>query len=149
MATVTEVATASFNWILQQDSVEPVTAKQITDYIFLMNNFMNGLAAENIDLGYTTVASGTDEVTVLDGALRGLVANMAVEIAPSYDGDVTARLNDIAVTGLNQMRILGQTLTDTQYPSTLPIGSGNENDTGDLLFSHFYREIEEEEEVIE
>lgn len=148
MATVADIATLSFDWILQQDSVQPVTTNQLDKYILLLNNFMLGLEAENVILGYTPVTVSGDDVTVPDGALRGVIANMAVEIAPSYDGDVTPRLNEIAVTSLNQMRILGQTLEDTRYPSTLPIGSGNENDTGDLLFSHFYWEIDEQEEVV-
>lgn len=148
MATVQQVADASFNWILERDSVAPVSSGEVNDYIFAMNNFMAGLEAENVILGYTPVALSTDDVTVPAGALRGLIANMAVELAPSYDGDVTPRLNDIAITGLNQMRILGQTLEDMLYPRTLPIGSGNEYDSGNLLISHFYWETFEEEEVL-
>jgi len=150
MATVTvlDAANASFAWILERDSVSPVGDAEIEDYIFALNNFMAGLEAENVILGYTPVTQSSDILTVPDGAIRGVIANLAVELAPSYDGQITPRLDNIAVTGLNQMRILGQTIPDTVYPRTLPIGSGNENDTGDLLFSHFYWETDEEEEEV-
>jgi len=143
MATVDQVANSSFNWILERDAVIPVTDAEIDDFVFSMNNYMLGLDAENVTLGYTVVTGRNDEVTVPAGALRGVVANMAVEIAPSYDAIVTPRLDKIAMDSLKQMRILGQTIGDTHYPSTLPIGSGNEYDSGNLLFSHFYGEDED------
>lgn len=142
MATVEQVATASFNWILERDAALPLSVKEGEDYIFILNNYMLGLDAENITLGFTIVSSLEDTVTVPGGALRGVIANMAVELASSYSYEVGSRLDQVAADSLLQMRMLGQTIGDTRYPSTLPLGSGNENDTGDLLFSHFYWEGE-------
>lgn len=143
MATVDQAAQASFNWILERDAVLPLTDGEIEDYIFAMNNYMLGLDAENVTLGYTIVSEREDDITIPGGTLRGLIANMAVELAPSYDAIVTPGLAQIALTGLKQMRLIGQSIGDSRYPYILPIGSGNEYDSGNLLWSHFYWEDEE------
>ena len=59
---------------------------------------------QGIQLGYTTVSDLGDEVTIPTGALRGLIANMAVEVAPDYNGIVSAGLAKAARDGFNTMR---------------------------------------------
>ena len=138
MATASQVAKSSLGWILVKDAVAPLNPSDVEDFMFAMNNYMLALDGEGVTLGYTPVSSPSDEVTVPATVLRGVIANMAVELAPSYDAVVTPGLQQIAINGLKQMRIIGQSIGPTRYPSTLPIGSGNENDSGVLLNSHFY-----------
>lgn len=142
MATATQVAKSSLGWILVKDAIAPLNATDVSDFIFAMNNYMLGLDAEGVTLGYTLVTGPDDEVTIPTGTLRGLIANMAVEVAPSYDAVVTPGLAQIAVDGLKQMRLVGQNIGESRYPSTLPIGSGNEYDSGNSLWSHFYGQDE-------
>ncbi len=126
MATVAQVATASLKRILVQAADAPLEADEYQDFIFALNNYMLALDAEGITLGYTEVSDLGDEVTVPTGALRGIIANMAIEVAPDYNGTISPALANAAAEGMQVMRIIGQTISASSYPSTLPIGSGNE-----------------------
>jgi hypothetical protein len=143
MATVAQVAKASLQRILVQASEAPLEADEYADFIFAMNNYMGELDAQGIQLGYTIVSSLGDEVTIPTGALRGLIANLAIEVAPDYNGIISQGLVKAARDGFNTMRLLGQTLGESKMPPTLPIGSGNE----DTLFGvsgHFFPDSEAE-----
>lgn len=136
MATAAQVIKASLNRILVREAEAPIEPDEAQDFIFAMNNYMLALDADGVQLGYTEVSDPGDAITIPTGALRGLIANMAIEVAPEFDGVVTQALSKVAAEGLLTMRKLGQTLGDTRYPYTLPIGSGNE-DSGWFTW-HFY-----------
>ncbi len=141
MATVAQVAKASLQRILVQASEAPLEADEYSDFIFAMNNYMTELDAQGVSLGYTEVSDLGDDVTIPTGALRGLIANMAIEVAPDYNGVISQGLVKAARDGFNTMRMIGQSLGETKNPSTLPIGSGNE----DMLYGfpgHFYPDEE-------
>lgn len=135
MATVAQVATAALKRILVQGADAPLEADEYQDFIFALNNFMLALDAEGITLGYTEVSDLGDEVTVPTGALRGIIANMAIEVAPDYNGTISPALANAAAEGMQVMRIIGQTISPASYPSTLPIGSGNERYAGPKFYS--------------
>lgn len=148
MATVAQVANAALKRILVQASEAPLEADEYQDFIFALNNYMLALDAEGITLGYTEVSDLGDEVTVPTGALRGIIANMAIEVAPDYNGTVSPALATAAQQGLQVMRIIGQTISPSSFPSTLPIGSGNE-DSGLFCNSRFYSGANEAEILAE
>jgi len=137
MATVSQVANAALKRILVQGADAPFEADEYQDFIFSLNNYMLALDAEGITLGYTEVSDLGDEVTVPTGALRGIIANMAIEVAPDYNGTISPALATAAAQGLQSMRIIGQTISVSHYPSTLPIGSGNE-DAGTFSGDRYY-----------
>ena len=89
MATVAQVAKAALQRILVQASEAPLEADEYQDFIFAMNNYMAMLDAAGISLGYTVVNDLADEVTIPTGALRGLIANLAIEVSPDYGGIVS------------------------------------------------------------
>jgi hypothetical protein len=126
MATAAQVAKASLQKILAQATEAPIEASELQDFIFGMNAYMLDLDASGVSLGYTVVTDGGDDVTVPDGALRGVIYNMAVEMAPEFDGTITPVTAKIASDSMKTMRLLGQTMGESRFPSTLPIGSGNE-----------------------
>lgn len=128
MATVAQVADASLKRILVQGAEAPLQADEYQDYIFALNNYMLALDAEGVTLGYTEVSDLGDTLTVPTGALRGIIANMAIEVAPDYSGQITPGLVKAARDGMQVMRIIGQTISATSFPSTLPKGSGNMDD---------------------
>ena len=140
MATAAQVVKSSLQRILVQASDAPIEADEAQDFIFSMNNFMLDLDASGIALGYTEVSSLGDEITIPTGALRGLIANMAIEVAPDYGGEVSQGLIKAATEGMKTMRLLGQSAITSAFPSTLPIGSGNEWNTSRI--SHFYPDLE-------
>jgi len=141
MATVAQVAKASLQALLVQASEAPLEADEYQDFIFAMNNYMTTLAANGVNLGYTVVSDIGDEVTVPDGALQGLIANMAIIVSPQYGAIVPQGVGVAASDGLKAMRKLGQFITPTRRPSTLPRGSGNE---GFGRTSHFYPDAQQE-----
>ena len=143
MATVAQVAKASLQKILVQATEAPIEASELQDFIFGMNNYMLDLDASGIQLGYTAVSDGGDDVTVPTGALRGVIYNMAIEMAPEFDGEVTAAVAKIANDSMNTLRLLGQTIGESAFPSTLPIGSGNEG-CQSRLSRRFYPDQEAE-----
>lgn len=143
MATAEQVVKSSLQKILVQASEAPIEASEAQDFIFSMNNYMFALDASGVDLGYTEVTDLGDTITIPTGALRGLIYNMAIEVAPEFNGVVTQKVDEIAKDGLQTMRKLGQSIGQMQYPSTLPIGSGNEPHSG-LRTHHFYPNQEAE-----
>ena len=143
MATVDQLATASLKRILVQAGDAPIEADEAQDYVFALNTYMLDLDASGIKLGFTEVSDLGDEVTVPTGALRGIIANMAIEVAPDYGGVVSAALQATARAGLATMRKLGVTIGRAAYPSTLPVGSGNESE-GAWRTSHYYPDLEAE-----
>jgi len=135
VATVAQVANAALKRILVQASEAPLEPDEYQDFIFALNNYMLALDAEGITLGYTEVSDLGDDVTVPTGALRGIIANMAIEVAPDYNGTISPALVTAAAQGLDVMRLIGQTISPSSYPSTLPIGSGNQgNGIGSTRF---------------
>ena len=140
VATAAQVVKASLQRILVQASEAPIQADEAQDFIFAMNNYMLALDAEGISLGYTVVANLGDEITVPVGALRGMIANLAIEVAPDYNGEISAGLQKAAIEGMVAMRRLGRVAMVSAYPGNLPIGSGNE--WGVRGTSHFYPDSE-------
>tara|TARA_R110000772_G_scaffold30605_5_gene76011 strand:+ start:358 stop:840 length:483 start_codon:yes stop_codon:yes gene_type:complete len=141
MATVAQVANSALQRILVQASEAPLEPDEYQEFIFSMNNYMTQLDAQGISLGYTEVANLADTVTIPTGALRGLIANMAIEVSPDYGGVVTEALALAARQGMQTMRLIGQRMQRSHLPSTLPIGSGNEDESFGLA-GHFYPDQE-------
>ena len=142
MASVMEVAKAAFQEILVRESEGDLEPDEYEDFIFALNNYMSDLEAEGIDLGYTIVDNVADTVTVPAGAVRGIVSNMAIEMAPQFQAAITIELIEKAKAGMKTMRKLGQTLPESAYPFTLPTGSGNYDSTWDD--DHFFPDREDE-----
>ncbi len=120
-----------------QASEAELEPDEYQDFIFAMNNFMLSLDADGVSLGYTEVSNLGDEVTIPTGALRGLIANMAIEVSPDYNGTIGQGLIAAATEGMKVMRKIGQRIPTSFMPSTLSVGSGNESDDEGLT-SNFY-----------
>ena len=122
MATVAQVAKAALQRILVQASEAALEPDEYQDFIFAMNNYMAQLDAQGVTLGYTEVSDLGDEVTVPTGALRGIIANMAIEVAPDYGGVVSEGLVKAAREGMQTMRTIGVRMGKTQpNPGAFPL----------------------------
>ena len=119
-------------------SIEASDAQAVIDY---MNDYMASLDALGIDLGYTEVDNLGDLVTVPAGAIRGVIANVAIAVAPSYNIQITPGLALQGRAGLKAMRRLTSGVGPTQYPSTLPRGSGNTGNSG-FTTDRFYPDLQ-------
>ena len=121
-------------------------ADEIQSTIRSMNRYMTMIDASGINLGYTKVSSLSDTITIPDGAIMGMIKNVALMLAPQYSAVITPELMMAANEGLKAMRDLGVELQPTVYPSTLPIGSGNEWQGNE--WSHFYPGDDELEQIL-
>jgi hypothetical protein len=126
--TAAQLLKQSLQEILVQASEAPLEADDYRDAIFVLNSWMAGLEADGVDLGYTPVDSLSDVITVPDGAIMGMVSNIAILIAPQYGRPISLELSNKAKKGMATIYRLGQTVAITEYPSTLPRGSGNTAD---------------------
>ena len=96
--------------------------------MFYLNLMMFELSSVGVNLGYTAVNSLGDPITVVDGAIEGIVKNLAIEISPLFKGTLTSPdLFEEAVAGLDTLRQISyDSPANSPFSSNLPIGSGNE-----------------------
>ncbi len=135
MATAIYVAERALKLILVQAADAPLQADEYADFYSAMNDYMADLKGQGTDLGYTAVSAGSDLITIPDECIRGLIGNMAVEVAPDYEKEITPALNRMADNGLKTMRRIGRKRTQVAYPPTLPRGSGRDwNTYNDFAF---------------
>ncbi len=99
-----------------------------------INRYMNMLAAKGINLGFTTISSVTDTITISDGAILGLIKNVAMLIAPQYGAIITPDYRLEAKDALDAMRNIGTAITPSQMPCTVPVGSGNDGGWADSKY---------------
>lgn len=90
-----------------------------------MNRMMAELAADGVTLGYTQIVNPADLVTIPDGAVNGLIYNLALHLATTYDVAVSPELAVKAADGKRIMTKIAVQPSPSNYPDSLPIGSGN------------------------
>ncbi len=110
-------------------SLNPADAQSGIRYL---NRMMASFDASGISLGYTEVNSLGDVVTVPAGAISGMVSQLAINLFAQYSqGEpIPADLIARSIRDKDAMRALSVRIIPTQYPSTLPRGSGNHDNTG-------------------
>ena len=136
MTTAAQLLKAALQELVVQDVEAPLEPSEYQDAIFYLNNFMFGLDAEGVALGFTEVANLGDEITVPPGAIQGIIKNLAVLLAPMFDVAVPQELFVQADVSMRTLEKLGVSNGSMAYPSTLPIGSGNEKNN--FNSSHYY-----------
>jgi len=121
--------------------VEPTDAQGAIRYL---NRLMASLDAKGVDLGYTEVSNFADPITIPAGAIEGAVFLLATRLWTQYsDGQpIPSSLVAAAISGLDAIRVIAVTIGATEYPSTLPIGSGNEWEGG--RNNKFYPDLQAE-----
>jgi hypothetical protein len=125
METAESVINDILQEILVQASEQPIEAVDFQFVMRYMNRYMAELAITN-PLGYTNVSLPTDPITIPDGAINGLIYNVALNVVTSFDMNPGVMLVQNADRGLKTIRKISRNLVSTKHPSTLPIGSGNE-----------------------
>ena len=138
METASDIINDALQELIIQAIEQPIEAVDFNIAKRYMNRFMAELKSDGVDLGYTSVTSPSDIITIDDGAINGLIANLAFHLSVTYDVSVSPELAIKAKNGLRVMTKIGVTVGETSYPDTLPIGSGNESDFTDG--NHFYEE---------
>lgn len=145
MATVTEVVNGALLLLEVRTAEAAVTAPEAEDGLVSLNDMMNEWNVDGINVGYETLSSIDDELHVDLGAIGAIKANLAVYIAPEYGRIVSDTLDTRANRSKRSLRASIK-LNPSEYPDTLPIGSGNEENNftpdgdapGNLRSSKFY-----------
>lgn len=112
---------------------QPVTPDQFQTGIRYANRLM--ASHENLGLGYTVIANANDEVTIPPYAEEWAVIALAVRLSPQFGPNETLgelKMNERVA--YNQMLNHIPMDISCDYPSTLPVGSGNECASGDIRF---------------
>ncbi len=123
--TAGDVVSRALKSILVEAGDSPLEPDEYEDALDFMNSYMAGLEADGIRLGYSRVCNVADIVTVPDGAIRGVVANLALEMAPQFGGKVSATLIKQAQEGMKTLLKYGVVIGQTRNPSLLPMGIAN------------------------
>lgn len=121
----------------------PVEAVDAQGAIRYLNRMMTALNARGVDLGYTEVTNLGDDITIPAGANEGVLFLLARTLWNQYSEDgtpVPALLVANADAGLDTLLHIAVNVGPTEYPDTLPVGSGNENDSHTT--SHFYADLQ-------
>lgn len=139
--TARAVITDALTEILVGASEQPFSGSEIADAIRYLNRMMFSWEAQGKALGFTKINDAGDLVTIPDAAIEGVVFNLALRLAPQYDVIPSPDLRANAATGLVAIRNLTIDVGPSAYPSTLPIGSGNEQPGWNT--PHFYPEEED------
>lgn len=137
METAESIVTTALEEIQQAANEQPIETVDFNRGVLYLNRMMAALDAMGISLGFTVITSAASPITVPAGAIEGMVFNLALKLAPTYDVLISQDLRENARTGLKAMRKISFVSPRTQHPCTLPIGSGNE---GHHTFNdhHFY-----------
>lgn len=92
-----------------------------------LNRYMAEINADGVRIPWVELTNPADKVHTPAGAINGIIANVAMRVANQYDVQVSATLADAAAKGYEVMLKLGVKVGKQNFPSSLPIGSGNEN----------------------
>jgi hypothetical protein len=134
MATAGDIAKRALASILVAGSEAELFGDDYDDILFELNIFMAELEVRGNDLGYTEVTSPSDEVTIPTGALSGVIANLALRIAPQYGGHVSDALIAQADAGMKAINSMTITIGDSLLPGNLNVGVADQSAFG----SDFY-----------
>jgi hypothetical protein len=120
-----EVIVDALEEIITQAEEAPIEPADGRTAIRVLNDMMNAWAARGINLGYTNVSDTADPITVPLGALEGIKASLALRLASRFNVPAPPELIQKAKNGMKAVLNLAIQTIPTEYPSTLPRGSGN------------------------
>jgi hypothetical protein len=144
METAADVIKSSLQEILVQASESDLEPPEFQDGLKYLNRMMDSFAADGINLGYTTVSTLADPITVPGGAIMGILKNLAVLMWPQFSSPgtpVNPSLIEDARVGMLILRKLGRTAVGQSSLAGAPIGSGSERD---FQHSHFFAADDDE-----
>ena len=133
-----DIIKSALQEILVQASEAELEPDETQDALTYMNRFMDQIAAQGTALGYTQVTSPSDPITIPEGAINGLVFELAIRLAPQFGKAVSIDLRQNAKDGRDAMRRIAVFVRSSVFPDTLPRGSGNEDDFNGSTGRHFY-----------
>ena len=142
MATAGDVIKDALQEITVLGAEAPVEASDATYSVRTLNRMMAMLDAKGIDLGFTEVSNFNSELTIPDGALDSVVILLSNRLWRNYsEGNPPQSLMMDVRAAISQLAQLAVTIAQSEYPSTLPIGSGNQE--SGYRTDLFYNDLED------
>jgi hypothetical protein len=139
--TVNDILRDAFEDIVVSVDESALESSDARTGIRAINRIMSTLAANGAAFGFTKVDSVDDVITIPDGVIDSLISILALRLWPKYrSGEATITIQRNARNGLKQMYKTGITISATEFPSTLPRGSGNS--CSNICNSAFYDNLE-------
>lgn len=120
-----EVVTDALETLIVQAEEAPIEQSEAAAAIRILNDMLFMWESIGIYLGYTQVNDMADLITVPQGAVLGIKANLALQLAPKYDVEPTALMIKNAQEGYQAIIDISTSIAASEYPSNLPQGSGN------------------------
>ncbi len=125
--------------LLVQASEQPIEANEFQSGIRYLNRMMATTPYNG--LGFVNVVDPSDIITIDDGAIEGVIFSLALKLAPQYDIEPSQDLRINKRDAMKSLRKLSLVYKPTKMPSTMPVGSGNEDwFTGNTNY-HFYEPV--------
>lgn len=128
MATAESFIIRAFSKATILEAETTLEASEIQDGLDQLNDMLASWEFSGIQLGFEPVADKDDELRVPRFAHGAIKANLAVVLGPEYSKPASpVLLAEAKVTMDNLMNAVVK-IGNVQYPSTLPLGSGNERE---------------------
>lgn len=120
-----EIVVDALEDLVAQAEEAPIEQADAKSAIRALNDMMNSWAVDGVNLGYTQVSDLADPITVPLGAIRGIKANLALDLCSKFDVTPGPALLTKAKSGYKSCVNLAIEMAESAFPSTLPQGSGN------------------------
>jgi hypothetical protein len=130
MTTALKIVERAFQKAGIKAAETPLTASEGSDGIDVLNDLINSWNATGVLKGVDPVSDSGEDLREPDYATAALKSHLAIMIAGEYGIDVTQAMAVSAASSWSDLIAATADLNNTEYPSTLPIGSGNRNQYG-------------------
>lgn len=125
MSTALTLINDAFDDLEIKSAEVELTDSEVATGIRRLNRLMTQLAAGGLNVGFTKVVNKDDDTTIPDWFEDVVVSHLAIRLAPGFGAEISPALAAAAQYALKiaQRKLIG--LGPTNYPNTLPLGSGN------------------------
>lgn len=118
----------------------PLTPSEISDGLDVLNDLLASWDSTGVLKGITPVMDVSEDLMEPRYSTWAIKTHVAAILAGEYGVQVTQALAADVVNSMNSMLSASINLQDLEFPSTLPIGSGNRNLYGEGFDRDFFRE---------
>jgi hypothetical protein len=130
MTTARKIVERAFSKINVRAAETPLTAAEISDGLDVLNDLLEAWDASGILKGVESVQDADKDLMEPRASTWALKSNVAILLAGEYGIEVTPAIANDAVDSVNQWISGSINLQNLEYPSTLPIGTGNRDEYG-------------------
>lgn len=124
MATALDIINGALNHIGVKSSENDISDADAADSLIALND-MGEEIEEVLQIGFKSVLLLADEVTIPRSAVGPFKALLAIKLLPAYGKEITAAIASLATSANTSLINASVHIGAIDYPSTLPLGSGN------------------------